>query len=49
MVGNKKQLARKAYAERQIAKWVKWSWSNRGRISWKELVKKQDEFKIRVL
>jgi len=49
MVGNKKQLARKAYGERQIAKWVKWSWNNRGRISWKELVRKQDEFKIRVV
>ncbi len=49
MVGNKKRLARKAYGERQIAKWVKWSWNNRGRISWKELVKKQDEFKITVL
>ena len=49
MVGNKKRLARKADGERQIAKWVKWSWNNRGRISWKELVKKQDEFKIRVL
>ena len=49
MVGNKKRLARKAYGERQIAKWAKWSWNNRGRISWKELVRKQDEFKIRVL
>ena len=49
MVGNNKRLARKAYAERQIAKWVKWSWNNRGRISWKELVRKQDEFKIRVV
>ncbi len=49
MVGNKKRLARKAYGERQIAKWVKWSWNNRGRISWKELVRKQDEFKITVL
>lgn len=49
MVGNKKRLARKAYGERQIAKWVKWSWNNRGRISWRELVKKQDEYKIRVL
>ena len=42
MVGNNKRLARKAYGERQIAKWVKWSWNNKGKISWKELVKKQD-------
>ena len=49
MVGNNKRLARKAYGERQIAKWVKWSWNNKGKISWRELVKKQDEFKIRPL
>ena len=49
MVGNNKRLARKAYGERQIAKLVKWSWNNKGKISWKELVKKQDEYKIRVL
>jgi len=43
-----KYLAKKAYGERQINKWVKWSWDNRGRISWKELVKKQDEFNIKI-
>ena len=36
---NNKYLARKAYGERQIDKWVKWSWANTGRISWRELVK----------
>ena len=46
-----KYLAKKAYGERQInkwVKWVKWSWNNTGRISWKELVKKQNEFNIKI-
>ena len=45
---NNKYLARKAYGERQIDKWVKWSWNNRGKILWKELVEKQNEHKIKV-
>jgi hypothetical protein len=45
---NNKYLARKAYGERQIDKWVKWSWANTGRISWRELVKKQNEFNIKI-
>ena len=49
MAGNNKRLARKAYGERQIDKWVKWSWNNRGKILWKELVEKQNEYKIKVL
>jgi hypothetical protein len=49
MAGNNKRLARKAYGERQIDKWVKWSWTNRGKILWKELVEKQNEYKIKVL
>ena len=48
MAGNNKRLARKAYGERQIDKWVKWSWTNRGKILWKELVEKQNEYKIQV-
>jgi len=49
MAGNNKRLARKAYGERQIDKWVKWSWTNRGKILWKELVEKQNEYKIKIL
>jgi|TARA_R110000850_G_scaffold143075_1_gene265358 hypothetical protein len=49
MAGNNKRLARKAYGERQIDKWVKWSWTNRGKILWKELVEKQNQYKIKVL
>ena len=49
LVQNNKRLARKAYGERQIDKWVAWSWKNRGKILWKELIEKQNEYKIKVL
>ncbi len=42
-----KNLARKKYAERQIDKWVKWSWNQRGKIKYKELVEKQDYYGIK--
>ena len=32
-----KIIARKKYAERQIDKWVKWSWQQRGKINIKNL------------
>ena len=43
-----KIIARKKYAERQIDKWVKWSWNQRGRVKYKELVKYQDQYNIKV-
>ena len=43
-----KQLARQKYAERQIDKWVKWSWNQRGRVKYKELVGYQDQYNIKV-
>ena len=43
-----KQLARRKYAERQIDKWVKWSWNQRGKVKYKELVKYQDQYNIKV-
>ena len=43
-----KAIARKKYAERQIDKWVKWSWQQRGRVKYKELVKYQDQYNIKV-
>ena len=46
---NNKYLARKAYRDRQIDNWVRWSWENRGRVLRKELIEKQNEFKINVL
>lgn len=41
-----KMLARKGYAERQFDKWVKWSFNNYGRILFKDVIKKQVEYKI---
>ena len=43
-----KIIARKKYAERQIDKWVKWSWNQRGKVKYKELVKYQDQYNIKV-
>ena len=43
-----KLIARQKYAERQIDKWVKWSWENRGKILYKELVEYQDKYNINV-
>ena len=43
-----KIIARKKYAERQIDKWVKWSWNQRGKIKYKELVSYQDQYNIKV-
>ena len=47
--GEEKRLARERYAERQIDKWVKWSWKQRGKIKFKELVKLQDKYGIKCL
>ena len=44
----KKINARKKYAERQIDKWVKWSWEKRGKVKYKELVRYQNEYNIKV-
>ena len=43
-----KLTARKKYAERQIEKWVKWSWNQRGKVKYKELVSYQDQYNIKV-
>ena len=42
-----KQVARQKYAERQIDKWVKWSWENRGKVKYEELVELQDKYGIK--
>lgn len=34
-----KRIARQAYAERQIAKWYKWSFETKGRIKYNDLMK----------
>ena len=41
-----KEIARRKYAERQIDKYVKWSWSIKGRVSYSKIVKLQKEYKI---
>ena len=43
-----KHLARSKYAERQIEKWWKWSFNQRGKIKYKELIEQQDKYKIKV-
>jgi|TARA_R110002094_G_scaffold134852_1_gene126881 hypothetical protein len=42
--GEAKRLARQKYAERQIDKWVKWSWEIKGKIKFKELVEQQNKY-----
>jgi len=41
-----KRLARKKYAERQLDKWIKWSFEIKGRIRYKDILKKQEELNI---
>jgi hypothetical protein len=43
----KKEITRKKYIERNIDKWVKWSWDIKGNINYKQLKEKQDEYGIR--
>ena len=43
-----KRIARQKYAERQIEKFVKWSWDVRGRVRYKELVELMDKHNINV-
>ena len=43
-----KRLARQKYAERQIDKFVKWSWDVRGKVKYKELVEIMDKYNIKV-
>lgn len=43
-----KRIARQKYGERQIEKWCKWSWEIKGKIKYKELVRYQDQYNIKV-
>jgi len=45
--GKAKEIARQKYAERQIEKWLKWTWEIRGKIKYKELVEIQDKYGIK--
>ena len=46
--GEAKRIARQKYAERQIDKFVKWSWDVRGRIKCRELIEIMDRYNIKV-
>ena len=43
----KKEIARRKYIERNIDKWIKWSWEIKGNINYKQLKQKQDEYGIK--
>jgi len=43
-----KIVARQNYRDRQIDKWWKWSWEQRSKIKYKELVNYQDQYKLKV-
>ena len=43
-----KRIAKQKYAERQIDKFVKWSWEVRGKIKFKELKELMDYYNIKV-
>jgi hypothetical protein len=45
--GEAKALARKKYAERQIKKWVDWSWRVRGRVIYKQLLEQIEKYEQR--
>ncbi len=45
--GQEKRIARQKYAERQIDKWVKWSWEVKGYIKFKDLVTIQERHNIK--
>jgi plasmid rolling circle replication initiator protein Rep len=42
-----KKLARQKYAERQIDKFVKWSWEIKGKVRYKDIVKLQDKYNMK--
>ena len=43
-----KEVARRKYAERQINKFIKWSVDQRGFLRYKDVVKKHNEYNIKV-
>lgn len=45
--GKEKRIARQKYAERQIDKFVKWSWEVRSKVIYKELVELQNQYEIK--
>ncbi len=43
----KKDLARKKYAERQLEKFIKWSIDNKGYLKYKELIEYERKYSAR--
>ena len=41
-----KKIARKKYAERQIDKFVKWSWETRGKVRYVDIKQLQNRYDI---
>ena len=41
-----KEVARRKYGERQIDKWVKWAFTMRGKVLWKELMEQIKRYKL---
>ena len=41
-----KRIARQKYAERQIDKFVKWSWEVKGKVRYKDIVQLQKKYGI---
>ena len=44
-----KEVARRKYGERQVDKWVKWSFTMRGKVLWKELMEQIKRYKFCLL
>ena len=42
-----KRIARQKYAERQIDKFVKWSWEIKSKVRYKDIVKLQDKYEMK--
>ncbi len=43
-----KEIARRKYAERQIDTWWKWSFNVRGKVLYKDLVKVQEKYGVKI-
>ena len=43
-----KKIARQKYTQRQIDKWIRWSWEVKEKIKWRELIEMQDKYNIKV-
>ena len=42
-----KRIAKRYYAERQIEKFVKWSWEMKGKVRYKDIVKLQNKYEMK--